>query len=231
MIAEFEDAAAPNHTDRRLPPLRHWAWGTSTSPEMQAPRRARRTARCSRRRSAAICKGMIVEVPLAAGRAAGRPAVADIHAALCRAPTRASASSRWPRLATPEATADARSRGPERHQPHAAVRVRLRRRAARPGWSRCSTISARARRARRCRTSTSCWAWTRAPACQITEREIGRCNPTRRAARINGHDNATRFALTRRSPVQGVPLQSALRPQPVRATASPIPTRPRPGGS
>ena len=109
-------------------------------------------------------QGMIVEVPLQLWALPGKPTPADLHAALAAAYA-GEPSSRWPsgaecaelqkaRAGAGGYVADARSRGAERHQPHAAVRLRQRRAGRRRGWWPCWTTSARGRPARRCRTST-----------------------------------------------------------------------------
>ena len=87
------------------------------------------------------------------GAAASRPAAGQRRPAptcTTRSP-RATMAASWSACAA-EAVGRARARGAERHRPAGAARLRQRRARGTPCWSRGSTISARARRARRCRT-------------------------------------------------------------------------------
>ncbi len=154
MIAEFEDRARATMSRRRSGSTA-WAWRTSTCrrcrstpawthPPMFAARgRPLRPGHAGRGSAAAL------------GPAGQAVPWLDLHARPGRRLRRR--ALRRGRLAGQEAARQLqgpRPRGPERHQPAEAVRVRQRRSTARPGWWPCSTTSARAPRARRCRTST-----------------------------------------------------------------------------
>ena len=93
-------------------------------------------------------QGMLVSVPLHLDTLPGKPTGADLHAVL-EARYR---GCDYVRVIRPAGRRQARAGGAERHQPAGTDASTPTRRTARRCWSRGSTISARARPVRRCRT-------------------------------------------------------------------------------
>jgi N-acetyl-gamma-glutamyl-phosphate reductase len=147
MIAEFEDKTAADYTQV---PYRLYATGLEHKhvPEMQAriglTRRPLFTPAVGR-----YAQGMIVEVPLPLGALPGRPTARDVQEALATA----YAGERFVEVASTGEAATIKTLGPEgRTGPTGCASMSSPpKRMARPGWWRCWTISARARRGRRCR--------------------------------------------------------------------------------
>ena len=167
MIAEFEDAELRRSYTKV--PYRIYALGLAHKhvPEMQAHIGPHAPAAVRARRRP-LCAGHDRRGAAAALRRCRPRRRSRISMPRSRAPMPASGFRRGRLAGGGGGAQDARSRGPQRHQPHEALRLRHRTRRGRRGWWRCSTISARAPRARRCRTSTSCWGFPRPTGLQET---------------------------------------------------------------